>query len=220
MGRLLVLRPEPGASATVDRARHYGFDAIAVPLFELEPVAWVVPEPQRFDGLLLTSANAVRWGGEQLTRLRSLKVFAVGDATARAAVEAGFAIAKTGTAGVDRLLGSMDPELRLLHLCGFDRRQPDAPRQHISPLIVYRSKPIERPGFAGLPSDVALIHSPEAGRRLAELVSNREEISIVAISMAAARAAGEGWAAVKAASVPNDEALLALASSLCNKPAP
>ena len=33
MKRVLVLRPEPGASATVERARALGLDAVAVPLF-------------------------------------------------------------------------------------------------------------------------------------------------------------------------------------------
>ena len=40
MRRVLVLRPEPGASATVERARRLGLDAVAIPLFEIEPVAW------------------------------------------------------------------------------------------------------------------------------------------------------------------------------------
>ena len=39
MRRVLVLRPEPGASATVERARERGLDAIAAPLFEIEPIA-------------------------------------------------------------------------------------------------------------------------------------------------------------------------------------
>jgi uroporphyrinogen-III synthase len=42
----------------------------------------------------------------------------------------------------------------------------------------------------------------------------------VAISDAAAEAAGRGWEAVEVADQPNDEALLALAARLCNKPAP
>ena len=47
MRRLLVLRPEPGASATVERARALGLDAVAMPLFEVEPVAWDAPDPAR-----------------------------------------------------------------------------------------------------------------------------------------------------------------------------
>ena len=83
MRRLLVLRPEPGASETVRRAHERGLDAVAIPLFEIETARWEVPEAGGFDGLLLTSANAVRHGGEQLQALRGLPVYAVGQATAR-----------------------------------------------------------------------------------------------------------------------------------------
>ena len=44
MRRVLVLRPEPGASATVERARARGLDAFAVPLFAIEPLDWDVPQ--------------------------------------------------------------------------------------------------------------------------------------------------------------------------------
>jgi uroporphyrinogen-III synthase len=71
---------------------------------------------------------------------------------------------------------------------------------------------------------VALIHSPRAGRRFAELVDRasiaRGGVTIAAISPAAAEAAGEGWARVEAAERPADDVLLALAARLCNKPPP
>ena len=220
MPRILVLRPEPGASATVERARREGLDAIAVPLFEIIPVAWKAPGPDKFDGLLLTSANAVRLGGYQLGSFRSLKVYAVGEATGKAASEAGFEIAMTGEAGVDQLLRAADPGLRLLHLCGLHRRPPAAPRQTIASIVVYRSTLIEAPDLVRANAEIALIHSPEAGRRFAELIADRGRIAIIAISNAAARAVGEGWADVKAASRPSDDALLALAASLCNKSVP
>src|SRR6266404_182500 len=124
MVRVLVLRPEPGASVTVERARRHGLDALAVPLFVVEPVDWRAPDPNGFEGLLLTSANTVRHGGPQLRTLRTLKVYAIGEATARLAREAGFEIAMVGDSGVDQLVGSIDPDLRLLHLCGADRREP------------------------------------------------------------------------------------------------
>jgi uroporphyrinogen-III synthase len=216
MSRVLVLRPEPGASETVERARQQGLDAVAIPLFEVEAVEWEAPEPSGFDGLLLTSANAVRCGGEGLQRLRGLKVYAVGEATARAAREAGFDIAATGDAGVDRLLGSMEAELRLLHLCGEDRREPDGARQEITAVAVYRSKEMEKPDLPSIAGSVALIHSPRAGERFAALVSERGSIAIAAISDAAARAVGSGWRSVESAAAPNDEALLALAARLCD----
>jgi len=173
-----------------------------------------------FDGLLLTSANGIRCAGGQVEKLRGLKVYAVGEASAQAAREAGFDLAGAGNGGVDRLLGSIEPNLKLLHLCGEDRHAPHEPRQKITRITTYRSRQIESPQLALKPDDIALIHSPRAGRRLAELVSNRWIIAIVAISTAAAEAAGEGWKSVAVAQEPSDEALLALAARLCNNPPP
>lgn len=220
MKRVLVLRPQPGADATVERARKRGLDAIAVPLFEVEPLAWEAPETSGFDGLLLTSANAVRHAGDGLQALRGLKAYAVGEATAEAAREAGFDIASSGDSGVDRLLGSLEPDLKLLHLCGEDRREPAQARQAITPLPVYRARPIDSPDLAAAEGSVALVHSPRAGRRLAELVGNRGAIAIAAISEAAAQGMGDGWLCVAAAEQPDDDALLALAARLCNNPRP
>src|SRR5687768_9453521 len=88
MRRLAILRPEPGASATVERARELGLDAFAVPLFAIEPLAWELPDSGAFDALLLTSANTVRQAGPSLERLLQLPAYAVGDATAAAAEDA------------------------------------------------------------------------------------------------------------------------------------
>jgi uroporphyrinogen-III synthase len=219
MRRILVLRPEPGATATVGRARDLGLDAVAVPLFEVEPVRWTAPDGGRFDALLLTSANAVRHGGEGLQLYRHLPVYAVGEATARAAGEAGFTIAFVGDSNVDRLLDAIPPDLELLHLCGQHRKAPSGARQAITPVAVYRATEIPEPRLSGFAEGVALIHSPRAGHRFAELAKDRGKIAIAAISEAAAEAAGAGWAEVITASEPNDEALLALAARLCNKPA-
>ncbi len=218
MAQVLVLRPEPGASATVARARSMGLDAVSRPLFEVQPVAWEVPELTAFDGLLLTSANAVRHGGEQLERLRGLKVYAVGDATGRAAREAGFDVAATGDAGVERLLASIEPDLRLLHLCGADHRDAGSELQTIVPILSYRA---ERVDVGKLPNaDVVMVHSPRAGARLAQVAHDRSSMAVAAISQAAAEAVGGGWQAVEVADAPTDDALLALAARLCKKPRP
>lgn len=218
---ILVLRPEPGAGETVRRLRELGFEAIAAPLFIVEPVAWEPPDPAGFDALLLTSANALLHGGDRLARLRSLPVHAVGDATAGAARDAGFDIASSGGAGIDRLLGSIEPQLRLLHLCGRDRREPVEARQAITAVAVYRATAIDQPDVGSAKCSVALIHSPRAAARFADLIAlpDRSSIAIAAISDAAARAAGDGWKAVEAAAQPTEEALLALAARLCQKSA-
>ena len=221
MRRVLVLRPEPGASATLRRARERGLEAEAVPLFEIEPVGWSVPDAREFDALLLTSTNAVRHGGPGLQALRKLPVHAVGEATARAARDAGFEVATIGDWDVDRLLASIDANVSLLHLCGEHRTVPDEPRQPITAVPVYRARARGGVDIGAAAGSVALIHSSRAGARFAELVDaqaiDRRSITIAAISQAAAGSAGSGWAAIETAASPTDDALLALAERLCNK---
>lgn len=220
MRRLVILRPEPGASATVDHARARGLDAFAMPLFAVEPVAWKVPDPREFDALLLTSANAVRHGGAGLEALRALPVYAVGEATAAAAREAGFDVAGVGDGGVERLLGSIPSGTRLLHLCGEHRTAPSATRA-ITAVALYRAVELPPPADLGqIEGQTVAVHSPRAGQRLAELVGevgfDRGTIRIAAISEAAAAAAGDGWAMRVAAQAPNEAALLAVAARLCD----
>jgi uroporphyrinogen-III synthase len=224
MRRLIVLRPEPGASATVQAAQALGLDAHAIPLFQIEPVAWDAPDAGSFDAMLLTSANAVRHAGDQLQRLRGLKAYAVGEATATAARDAGLDIAATGDSGIERLLGSLEADIRLIHLCGEDRMNVDA-RQAITSVTVYRAKEVEAPdGLVAIHGSTVAVHSPRAARRLGRLADDtrleRSEVRIAAISRAAADAAGAGWERCEAADAPTDQALLALAARLCDKPDP
>ncbi|MEO6198525.1 MAG: uroporphyrinogen-III synthase [Sphingomicrobium sp.] len=214
MKRLAILRPEPGASATLKRALGLGLDAFSLPLFEIAAVEWKAPDVSGFDGLLLTSANTVRFGGTALQALRGLPAYAVGEATAAEARAAGFGIAATGDEGVERLLGSIDPALRLLHLCGRHRTEVQA-AQTITQLAVYGSRAIACVDIGALDGCVTLIHSPRAAQRLAELATKRSAIAIAAISPAATQAAGPGWGSISAADAPNDDALLALAARLC-----
>lgn len=215
MRRVVVLRPEPGASETLARARQFGLDAVSVPLFAIEPIAWNVPAGD-FDGVLLTSANAVREAGEKLAGVRGLPVYAVGQATAAVAAAAGLRVVTIGDSGVDALLGSIDPGLKLLHLCGEDRVKGTG-RQSIMAAPIYRAVPLDSPDLGALPGSVVLVHSQRAGGRLADLAADRSTIAIAAISEAAADGAGAGWKQVAVADRPSDEALLALAARLCNK---
>lgn len=221
MRRLYILRPEPGSSSSLARARALGLEAVALPLFRIEPLAWKAPEAAGFDGLLLTSANAVQHAGRGLQTLRGLKVYAVGAATAEAARQAGFDIAASGDSGIDRLLASIDPDLRLLHIAGEDRRPTDSATQDIMPIPVYRSTEIPVGDELGrIAGQVAAVHSPRAGARLADLLDARTkaQVRLACISTAALEAAGDGWETRRAADEPTDAALLALAARLCDKP--
>jgi len=217
-----VLRPEPGATATCNSARELGLEPVAVPLFAIEPVAWEAPEQSGFDGLLVTSANALRQGGPELKKVRGLPIYAVGEASAAEARAHGFSLSATGSGGVDDLLGSIDADLRLLHLCGEERREPSAPRQAITALPVYRASELPTPDVSAIGGAVVAVHSPRAGARLAQLAASgggidASSVAIAAISREAARAAaGVVWEDVAIADEPSDGALLALAAAVCN----
>jgi uroporphyrinogen-III synthase len=215
MRPLVILRPEPAASATATRARAMGVDARAIPLFEIVPLLWEAPDPAEFDAIVMTSANAPLQGGEQLERLKSLPVRAVGAATAGAAREAGFSVASIGEGGSGDMV--LTRHERLLHLAGREHRAIGAALT----IPVYEARPIEpAPRLDGIGECVAAVYSPRAGRRLAWLVAERSRITIAAISTAAAEACEAGWNGVHAAPQPNDSALLALAARLCDSPTP
>lgn len=217
MRKLLLLRPEPGLAASAERSRALGLDVILCPLFRVESVGWEAPVSS-FDALLFTSANALRHGGAQLAGLRHLPVHAVGPVTAAAARESGFRVATVGDGDVVQLLGRLPASIRLLHLAGEDYRDADDPR--IERRAVYRSAMIADPHLPPLEGLVAAVHSPRAGRRLAELAGQRNKTAIAAISQAAADACGIGWERVEAADHPNDNSVLALAAELCHTPSP
>ena len=223
MKRLVILRPEPGARVSLERAHSLGLDAISMPLFGVHPLPWMAPDPNAFDAVLATSANALRHGGIGLSRFGHLPLHAVGEATAEAAREAEFTHVSAASSDVDALLGSLSSELRLFHPCGRDRRDLSAAHQAILSVPVYAAEALPMPeGFAAIAEAVIAVHSPRAGARLAELADaagiNRSSIRIVAISDAAESAAGVGWGAVMAAAEPTDGALLELAARLCKKP--
>lgn len=209
MRALLVLRPEPGATATAERARALGLTSVRHPLFAIRPVAWTMPEG-RFDALLLTSANAIRHAGP----LPPLPVHAVGEATAAAARAVGAEVASVGEGGVEALLATLPPNLSLLHLAGEERVEAEAAQQ-VTAVTVYRAEPLPLPSAETVEGRVLLVHSPAAGRRIVALRCDRSAVRIAAISPAAALACGEGWKRMEAASRPSDSALLPLAAELC-----
>lgn len=219
MRKLVLLRPEPGLAVSAERARRLGLDVIAAPLFRVEPVAWLPPDPSAYDALLLTSANAIRHGGAGLGHFGQMAVHVVGAATADAARRVGFTIASIGESGVERLLNDLAPGLTLLHLAGAEAREVDA-NQRIDRLTVYRSTVIAQPALPPLDGHVIAVHSPRAGARLSEIAGPARGAAIAAISAAAAQACGSGWASVDIAATPADASLLALAARLCQNSSP
>ena len=211
--KLLILRPEPGACETADRARTMGLDPVVVPLFAISGLAGPPVDPALFDAVLLTSANGARHAPAGAA---GLPCFAVGESTAAAARAAGFAQVFTGPADGAAAAAMMAAAgvKRALHLCAREHKAIGAPGVAIERRAVYSAEALPNAAFEG--PAVALIHSPRAGARFAELTRARSAIAVAAISAAAAGAVGEGWAVKAVAAAPRDQALLELAAKLCN----
>ncbi|HEY0085111.1 MAG TPA: uroporphyrinogen-III synthase [Allosphingosinicella sp.] len=218
MSKLLILRPQPGADETAARAQALGLEPVVAPLFAIQALAWELPA-ERFDALLLTSANGARFGLRP--ELADLPCYAVGEATAEAAKEAGATHVITGpsdgAAAVD--LMAQAGVKQALHLCGRDHVALAHSQVRITKRVVYAAEPVsDLPGEAAAALEagaLVLLHSPRAAALFASLVPQRSAIRIIAISTAAADAAGSGWAAVHLAERPRDDALLELAVRLC-----
>jgi uroporphyrinogen-III synthase len=210
--KLLILRPEPGASETAERAAEMGLEAVVAPLFRIRPMPAPTVAAERYDAVLITSANGARHAPAGLT---ALPCFAVGERSAAAARAAGFADVRSGPsdgAAAAALMGSAGVK-RALHPCGNDHLEVGAPGVAIDRQVVYAAEPVPRDLFSG--PAVALIHSPRAGARFAALAGDRSMFAVAAISAAAAESAGEGWSAKAVAAEPRDDALLELAAKLC-----
>ena len=223
--KLLILRPQPGADETADRAIAGGLDPVVAPLFVIAPLEWDAPDPAEIEALLLTSANGARHGGAMLEAFVGLPCYCVGSATAAAAREVGFHEVLTGpsdgAAAVEMM--ARDGIVQALHLCGREHIELTHPGVAITRRCVYAADAVEalpeQAEAAMRGGAVALLHSPRAGSLFAKLTSAagipRDIVSIAAISEAAAAAAGFGWKTKAIAPRPTDEALLELAAKLC-----
>jgi uroporphyrinogen-III synthase len=232
MRRVLVTRPEPGASATAARLREIGgLEPIVLPLTRIEPLhARPPPDTAAFDALVLTSANAVRMASsELLTGIRDLPCYAVGPATAEIARAAGLnvVLASGGDARslsadiISRCAGGA----RLLYLCGRVRTPAleSALRDagiEVEPLEVYVAQATEHASLSlrdrvdERPVDLALVHSPRGGELLADIMSRPELADLFAgtiiISISAKAAEALAGREVYVAEEPSEQALLAL----------
>lgn len=85
MKRVLVTRPEPGATQTAARLTALGLIPIVAPVMSVAPIGFLAPK--RVAATLLTSRNAIAGCPPSLY---AYPVFAVGTATANEAMRAGF----------------------------------------------------------------------------------------------------------------------------------
>lgn len=224
---VVVIRPDPGLARTAQRFRAAGLPVVAEPLFRVVPTPWESPAPEDVDALLLGSANALRHGGEGLEQYRGLPVYAVGEETAAAARNAGFAVQRVGTGGLQALLDELTPrdgsELRLLRLAGAEHVPLECPAGiELVTRVVYAVEALPLPTplraiFAA--GAVVLLHSGEAATHFAAECDAasvpRDQVALAALAPRVAQRAGSGWRCVAVADAPNDAALLAAVLNLC-----
>lgn len=223
---LIALRPEPGLSATLEKARALGLAITGCALSEIRAVEWQCPDPAGIDGLLIGSANAILHGGPQLARLTARPVYAVGEATAAAARAAGFTVAMTGSGGLQGVLDAISAPSHLLRIAG-EEHIPLTPPAGVTfaEVIAYRSAPLPLDPVAPLLASgdaLVLLHSAATARHFAaecdRLGLPRAGVALAALGPRIADAAGPGWAALHISARPDEAALLQLAFDLCGQP--
>ncbi len=225
MQQVWITRAQPGAQATARRVAALGLTPVVQPLLEVRETGTGLPELEGIAALAFTSANAVRaFAGRSDDR--ALPVFAVGEATAEAARAAGFGDVTTsfgGTTALADLIAARREHIAgaILHpsaaepagdLAG-DLAQAGLVARR---LVLYETLPADIPSsFSERLASLAfvLVHSPRAARILRGCLDACPAPGLAAICLSAAVAApldGAALASVRAASTPEEEALVTL----------
>ncbi len=236
--RVLITRPEPGAGRSAARLRNGGYEPVVVPLTGIEPLQPGAPGGS-FDIVVASSANAVRHApAAVVASLARLPFFAVGDETAAAARESGFAVIRSsaGTAAdlVHDVAGSAPPGARLAYLSGrvrLDTVEVELSRLGFAvvPVETYDT-PLRVPSsedaalISAAPIDVALVYSARAAEVLAAFQKSRggtnfDATVFIAISQRVADQLATTGGRVLTADRPNEDAMFDVLSRLGHEPA-
>jgi uroporphyrinogen-III synthase len=151
--RVLVTRPEPDASHEAEALVARGHEGVLSPLLVIEEVKDVALDLAGAGALIVTSRNALRALSRHpaLAAARKLPLFAVGEATGRAARELGFGKViegpGTGAGLAESIASKAEPGRgRLVHLAGetlaFDLKSAlEARGFAVSQPVLYRAVP-------------------------------------------------------------------------------
>jgi uroporphyrinogen-III synthase len=230
--RILITRPREDAEPLAAELVRRGFSALVQPMLEIRTLDGPPLNLEGVQALLCTSANGVRATAARTTR-RDLPVLAVGDATARAARDAGFAHVESAGGDVEGLArlaaGRLDPAAgRLLHaagtavagdLAGDLGRAGFTVERH----VLYAAEPVTELGhdavqglYAGT-IDAVLFFSPRTGRSFVKVVQKAglaDRLGGV-VALCLSEAVGTAvrtvdWQAIHVARQPDQAALLDL----------
>ncbi|TPO02958.1 uroporphyrinogen-III synthase [Mesorhizobium sp. B1-1-5] len=234
MVRVLVTRPEPGASRTARRLEALGFQPVLLPLTETSALPVEASIGADSVAVIVTSANAVRHAPKALiAALARLPCHAVGKRTAEACRAAGFLSVTEGAGDAEALADAIAGGLAgkaLVYLCGrvrfpgFERRLAAA-GVHVQAIETYDTTGVDYGDadvvarLSGRPVEAALLYSAKASAALASLIARPtlrhlfEKTEFLALSARVAEPL-EGFAGnrIGIASKPEEDALLALLS--------
>lgn len=240
---MLVLRPERAARRTAEALAALGHEAILAPVLAIETLESPIPE-EAFDAVLATSANGLRKlrNRSEIARLSALPLIAVGDRTAEAGREAGFAVVHVadgdGRALVAEVRAHFERPSRFLHAAGADRAfdVAGALARHgheVAVVELYRATAAtELPqaaetALADGSAGAALHHSrriAETFVRLAEASGHGEAVRALPHAALAARVAGAleaaGCRRIAVAARPDEAALLDALQDLADDGSP
>lgn len=229
--RVIVTRPAEAAAELQAELAAHGIEALAAPMLAVAPVDRVEALPDGIQAVLLTSGNGAQAAG-RLGLDRGLPVLAVGDGTARAAAEAGFATVAAAAGDAASLTGLVAARCRpddgpLLWVSGeaisTDLVETLSARGFlVIRRIAYRTAmadTLPREVEEGLRSgsvEAVLFFSPRSAEAFARLAGGREmaaacaTVSAYCLSEQIARAASKlAWRAIHVAETPTKAALIA-----------
>jgi len=239
--RALVTRPRDEAEPLAARLAERGIEAVIAPMMTIVDRRDALPDLADVRAVLCTSANGVR-ALARASGARGVPVFAVGDATARAARASGFAIVTSAGGDVGDLARLVAARLRpgdgrLLHVAGSEvagdlAAMLGATGFAVERAVLYEARAVNalNPGTARLIDDgaidLALFFSPRTAAvfaRLAEaanVAGGLAATTAVSISAAANAALGDlPFRKRLAAAAPTQAALLALVDEIVGQPA-
>lgn len=180
--KIWITRAQPAADTTAARVRALGHEPFIAPLLKVEPVEGVEVDLRGVCALAFTSANGVR-AFTEATPERSLRVFAVGAATAQAVRAAGFKNVLSADGDVEALAEGIAARKRDLKGCVLHPGAAEPAGDLVGALeahgiearrlILYDTGPAELTDeeLAILPEiDAVLLHSPKAAQALAAML--------------------------------------------------
>lgn len=198
MSRLWITRTRPSAESSALKWAEAGFEPHIAPLLTVSAIEDFAPISETAD-LIFTSANGVRLSGLRGEGARrNQTIYAIGEATAQAAREAGFVKIVTSGGNWKTLIQTIDNERQsFVHISGLHVRGRIVDALASKGLraerrIVYRTDPVSDWPLSPIEIRAAALYSPLAARTLAALPKrDLNHLTAYCLSPAVAQALGE-----------------------------